>query len=182
MTSGQHRVFFALWPDAEIATRLDDIGGLAHSVAGGRRMRRDTLHLTLAFIGAVDAAQVLELQRLAEATALAMAEQGARPAFDLILDQLACWRHNHIVWLGARRVPDELALLADNLTRRVRAAGYQLDVRPFAAHITLLRNAQCEANLPEIAPLIWHNQGFALMESHLDAGGARYRILSRHGG
>ena len=61
----QHRVFFALWPDDEIARQFDEAGRMAHQSLGGRRMRRETLHLTLAFIGDVPPARLADLRCIA---------------------------------------------------------------------------------------------------------------------
>ena len=45
------RLFFAYWPSAETAQALMDWVRRAHALYGGRMMRSDTLHLTLAFLG-----------------------------------------------------------------------------------------------------------------------------------
>src|SRR5690606_7323542 len=52
------RVFFALWPDARTAAVLSGWAQDAHAMCGGRIMRPDTLHLTLAFLGMVPHARV----------------------------------------------------------------------------------------------------------------------------
>lgn len=179
------RVFFALWPDARTAAALDEIGRAAHASQGGRRMRRDTLHLTLAFIGQVALERIPELQAIAAQAVQELEAAGVSLAFDLVLDKLAAWRHNRIVWLGARQLPPALLALSAALHRRLTEAGYALEQRPFAAHVTLLRNARCDAELPQPEALIWSNRGqqggFVLVRSRLDQAGARYEVLSRHG-
>ena len=50
------RLFFALWPDDATRDALDRTGKWLHRHWGGRRMRADTLHLTLAFLGDTPAA------------------------------------------------------------------------------------------------------------------------------
>ena len=57
------RLFFALWPASALQAKL---AAWAKQVAGrGRAMRRENLHLTLAFLGATDAALVPDLIALA---------------------------------------------------------------------------------------------------------------------
>jgi 2'-5' RNA ligase len=160
------RVFFALWPDAGIAKRLHELGGEAHALCGGRRMQRDTLHLTLAFIGDVSPERLLDL--------LSVGDRVGAAAFTLVLDRLGGWRHNRIVWAGASEVPAPLAALVGRLNDELAAAGFPVEQRRFAAHVTLLRNARTA--LPErgVEPLDWRVDGFALMASQRYADGARY--------
>ena len=48
------RLFFALWPPEDLQAKL---AAWANKAAGkGRAMRRENIHLTLAFLGATDAA------------------------------------------------------------------------------------------------------------------------------
>lgn len=179
------RVFFALWPEGEVARQLADIGHQAQAQQGGRTMARATLHLTLAFIGGVTPEEMPKLQAVAEAVVVELTAAGHCLDFDLVLDKLAAWQHKHIVWLGSSQLPPALPALAEALHRRLTEAGYTLEARPFAAHITLLRNAACGTPLIQPQPVLWSNRGdhggFVLVRSCPDAGGAHYRILSRHG-
>jgi 2'-5' RNA ligase len=177
------RIFFALWPAPEVAKRLHALAAAAHAACGGRRMKRDTLHLTLAFLGEVDA----ERFDLACAAADVAAKVGAGDAPQevplggtvLRIDRLAYWKHNHIVWAGCDEVPAPLAALAADLGAALREAGFALDSRPFAAHVTLLRNASCGRELPAVEPFDWPVREFVLVESRLDPQGARYEIVRR---
>jgi len=169
----RRRIFFALWPDAAVARQLHALGGTAHAVCGGRLMRRDTLHLTLAFLGDVDDAQF----DAACAAADAAAERVGAGGTALTVDRLACWKHNHIVWAGCDTVPAPVASLAAELEAALRQRGFQLDSRPFAAHVTLLRNANCGGDLPLPAPFEWPLRDFVLVRSRPDPAGARYEIV-----
>lgn len=132
-------------------------------------MRRETLHLTLAFLGAVPAV------RFGDATAVASAM--SFDAFPLALDRLAYWKHNRILWCGGESPP--LAALATALGDGLRAAGFQIEARPFVAHMTLLRNARCPAPPALEAPIAWPVTEFTLVESALERTGARYEIVGR---
>jgi 2'-5' RNA ligase len=172
MAEPVRRLFFALWPPATVAARLHELALSAQLLCGGRAMRRDTLHVTLAFLGAIP------VSRVAQAEAAADAVAGAR--FDLELDRLACWKHNHIVWAGSGEMPPPLERLAADLAMRLRTAGFTLDARRFAVHATLLRNADCAGSLPKVLEAIrWPVDDFALVESHGGAGGVRYEVVRR---
>ena len=55
------RLFFALWPSAELRRRLHALALRYQRLHGGRAMRAETLHLTLLFLGEVPRAQIASL-------------------------------------------------------------------------------------------------------------------------
>ena len=122
------RLFFALWPDDATRAALNRTGNWLHQHWGGRRMRADTLHLTLAFLGSTPAGQLDELA--------ACADTVQADAFELLLDRPGYWRHNRIGWLGASRTPPHYAELAGALNAALQAAGYSIDApcHPVAQH------------------------------------------------
>lgn len=135
-------------------------------------MRRDSLHLTLAFIGAVLPEQLALLHKIA-------AGVHAEP-YDLKLDRLGWWPHNRILWTGCGTPPPRQHRLFEALAGPLAAAGFKLDQRPHMPHITLVRNARCDRGLPEmITPIRWHVGEFTLVESLLQPSGALYRVLGR---
>lgn len=171
MTEPRHRVFFALWPDAAALDALEAAARAGRARCGGRPMRRDSLHLTLAFIGAVDAARLALLREIAAGIA-------AEP-YELVLDRLGWWAHNRILWAGCRAAPCGQRRLFEVLAGALTAAGFQLDPRPHVPHLTLLRQARCDG-LPELAaPIRWRVGEFTLAASRLEPDGARYRVLAR---
>jgi hypothetical protein len=60
-----HRVFFALWPDDEATAHLSALAHELTTRGGGRVMRPASLHLTLAFVGAVTPSQLPGLEEIA---------------------------------------------------------------------------------------------------------------------
>lgn len=169
-----HRVFFALWPDDDVARQFDEAGRQAHQALGGRRMRRETLHLTLAFVGDVAPERLAALREIAGSTRL--------PAFGLLFDRGQCLARKKIFWAAAGTVPPVLHELAASLAARLGAADFRTEERPFAAHVTLLRHARCEKgkDLPAGNLRIdWPVRDFVLVESDLKPEGATYRILQR---
>jgi RNA 2',3'-cyclic 3'-phosphodiesterase len=164
------RCFFAVWPDDSVLESLHRVAVDAHKTCGGRVMRRDTLHLTLAFLGDIPVARVTDAKRVADRITAA--------PFDLAIDSLGYWRHNRILWAGGA-VPPRLTFIAEALGEGLRAAGFSLDMRPFAPHVTLLRDAVC-AETPDLPKSIdWPVREFVLAESSRGHEGARYEAISR---
>ncbi len=164
------RLFFALWPDAATRAALHRTGKWLHRHWGGRRMRADTLHITLAFIGATPGERVAAL--------IACGDAVATDAYALTLDQAGYWRHNRIGWLGAQRMPPQHVELVDTLNERLHAARFPVDARPHVPHVTLLRNTS-GGDIPQCRPISWAVGEFALVKSVTDPDGAHYTVIQR---
>lgn len=163
------RTFFALWPDARVRAELASAARRMHRVSHGRRTRDDSFHLTLVFVGEVDVQHVPRL--------LSPPAEVFTSAFLLTLDHWGCWARNGIGWAAPSHIPDPLRDLAENLAGWLRGAGFELEHRAFAPHVTLLRKAQC-APLPDsMAPIEWQVGEFALIHSQPAPGGTRYETL-----
>lgn len=175
MATETARVFFALWPSTALADDLAGLAGQLAPICDGRPTRADTIHLTLAFIGEIDAARLPELAAAAEGLSV--------PPFTLTLDRLGHWPHNRIVWAGCGAPPAELGELAAALRTRLMAAGFAVDrgKTGFFPHVTLLRKAT--ASPPTDAPALmqqWQCRSFVLVRSQRSADGSRYRIVQSY--
>ena len=166
------RLFFAIWPDDATRERLATLSGAAHAAFGGRRMPADNLHMTLAFLGDVAPTRVDSVLRAGDGL-------HRLRALSMSIDQLRCWRHNRIVWCGPTAFPAALGDIAEQLGQRLAEEGFRLDARPFAAHATLLRNADCSRAAPAFDAFEWKVNRIVLVESSLAAAGARYAIVGR---
>jgi 2'-5' RNA ligase len=163
-------LFFALWPEASVQAALGALSREAQTHSGGRAIAQENIHLTLFFVGGFDRARI---QTLEQAAASAHGE-----AFSLVLDRLGYWRHNRIVWAGARECPAELAKLASTLSAALAQAGVHGEDRPYVPHVTLLRNAERRPPHTTIQPCSWRVNDFVLMESISAGGGVRYQPLA----
>jgi len=177
-SGGKVRVFFALWPNASTAACLHAIAQQWHRSLGGRVTREDSLHATLVFIGDI------ALDRLP--SLLALAEGIQTPAFAMEFDAGGCWQHNHIAYLGMHRIPAALQNLQSELAARVKAAGFEIEKRPFSPHITLIRKAECgnatkenPINKNPAEPVTWTVRDFVLVKSSISANGSRYEQIGR---
>jgi 2'-5' RNA ligase len=164
------RLFFALWPDDATQDALYRSGKWLHKHWGGRLMRRDTLHITLAFLGRTP---VEQLDTLA-----ACADTARTDAFELHLDQTGYWRHNRIGWLGASETPPQHFELVNTLNAALQAAGFPVDARPHVPHITLLRNT-AGGDVPACKPVRWPVNDFVLVKSVTESDGAHYEVIRR---
>jgi len=169
LSASTQRLFFALWPDARVRAELAQAAQRMHRAVEGRCSRDDSLHLTLAFLGDVDAKYLPRL--------LAPPVVVLTPAFLLKLDQWGCWSRNGIGWAASSRLPDSLRDLAENLEGWLRSAGLDLERRTFTPHVTLVRKAQCAPLPDDMAPIAWHVSEFVLIHSQLQPGGSCYRTL-----
>jgi len=163
------RLFFALWPPAGLAEQL---AALARQIGGGRATRADTIHLTLAFLGAVPVDR-LDALRAVAATIEA-------PAFELHIDRLGYWAHKHLLWAGCAPEP-ALAGLVDLLRCALQNAGFaEVDGKrqEFFPHVTLLRKLAEKAQ-PGDCPQLdrWPCQRFVLVRSRLSAAGSVYETI-----
>ena len=125
------RLFFALWPPEDLQGRL---ASWARDAAGrGRAMRRENIHLTLAFLGATDSALLSLLDECARTVRFA--------PLPLTLDRVGYWKHNRIIWCGPEDEPQVLTALVADLRAALDRAGISYDPKPFASHLTLVRKS-----------------------------------------
>ena len=163
----RERLFFALWPDD--ATR-DALASLARGALGdgnGRLVAPENLHLTLAFLGGVDAAF--------RACAERAAEQVSALGFTLSLAHTGCWPRAQVLWSAPEATPDALSELASALNGALHECGYAPEARPFRAHVTLARKVRGRRRATPHAPVDWRVDAFHLVASHTHPDGARYR-------
>lgn len=160
------RVFFALWPDEAVRDQLDLAGRKLHEALGGRRMRRENLHLTLVFLGNIPP------KRLPDA--IAAAEGVEIVPFSIDFDRYFCWKHNRVGFLAPSLVPPLLQDLVRTLGERLSDRGFDFDDRPYVPHLTLVRDARCNRRPPEPAPVSWPVQDFVLVRSEIGTEGVCY--------
>ncbi|HLQ26101.1 MAG TPA: RNA 2',3'-cyclic phosphodiesterase [Acidiferrobacterales bacterium] len=162
------RLFFALWPDERTRARLLSVGA-PPDAAAGRWLAGSHLHLTLVFLGNVDARRQDCVQQAASGIT------GKR--FDLVLDVLGYWRHSHILWLGAGQTPSELLSLVDALHANLANCGFVAEARAYHPHITLARKLRKNLAGTAIAAVCWPVDRFVLVESSQERGGVKYEIV-----
>ncbi|MDX1536278.1 RNA 2',3'-cyclic phosphodiesterase [Arsukibacterium sp.] len=130
----------------------------------------DNLHLTLFFLGEVDAQQQ---QRL-----VAAASQIDRPAFVLTLDHLACFAKPEILYLAPSQIPAPLTALQQQVAALCKAEGFNDIHDKYRPHVTLARHAKCPPALHRpLAPLTLQINQYALYCSARQDDRLQYRPL-----
>lgn len=168
--TGSLRLFFALWPDDEVRKQLGKIQREATLQHRGKVVQVDNLHITLAFLGNVPETDLPCLEN--------MAEHIRFTPFTLQLDHLGVFSRARVLWLGATDVPDALQVLADKVGDGVAGCGFELDKRPFKAHLTLMRKVSHLRDFT-IKPVNWQINSFCLVQSHTYSEGVQYEVIRR---
>ncbi len=160
------RVFFALWPDHRQRDRLRDvINSVARNVEG-RAVERRNWHITLAFLGDIDEAQIPKLKE--------RAGQIETESFRLSFDRLEYWARPKVACLVTPTVPGELERLVSSLNSLMQDFGVIAEDRTYRPHITVSRSARAfvTERLTQRATTEWSN--FKLIESVSSPGGVSY--------
>jgi len=169
------RLFIALEVPDAVASRLERLRG---GVDGARWVERENYHLTLRFIGDVEAPVANEL-----ADAL---EDVRFPAFELMLSGLGAFGGTkpRALWAGVADSP-ELDALQGQIERLCRRLGLAPETRRFTPHVTLARLRK-GARFDSVQRFIVRNNlyrsrpftvsHFALMSSRPSKGGGPYSI------
>ena len=138
------------------------------------------LHLTLKFLGQVDA------RRLEEIAAGLRGAAAGLTAFDAVMAGLGAFpsaSRPRVVWAGVAGGAPGLTELAGRVERACAALGFPPETRPFSPHITLgrVRAPRRDARLADLLAAAARDEfgrsrveGLALMESELSRRGARY--------
>lgn len=164
------RLFFALWPDDDTRQRLCRVQQ-ALAAAGGRRVHPEDLHVTLAFLGQVSAAQL--------PCVTAAADRVEAAPLDLDLDRLGWWRGPRVAWCAPARMPPPLPALVEQLWCALSECGFEREPRPYRPHVTLLRKARPLGDAALSEPIHWQIRDFVLVTSLSAPGAPRYKVLQR---
>lgn len=168
------RAFIALELPEEFS---DDVAGVARALArsvSGRFMRRETYHLTLAFLGEIGEAASRDA-----IAALDAACEGA-PPMELRPQGLGKFGRASDATLWLSISPETgLSELAAAVRGELARRGVPYDEKPFVPHITLARRARLpRGELPGLAfPLPAEARRATLFKSILSADGATYKPL-----
>ena len=161
------RLFFALWPDDALRRRLERLATELAQRAQGKAIPAAKLHMTLAFLGEVS------VERLPAALDAASRVKGE--AFELHLDEVGALRSAPVAWVGSARGHPACTALQSALAAALRDAAFELESRPFAAHLTLARRIARPVAREPIAPIAWRVRDFALVAS--DTGKGTYEVV-----
>ncbi|MES2880140.1 MAG: RNA 2',3'-cyclic phosphodiesterase [Pseudomonadota bacterium] len=163
------RLFLALWPDEGVKEQLAEHANQWTWSSGCAPYAPADWHVTLHFIGDVDADRVEDIS-----TSAGVPFQ----PFELILDQPRLWPHGLAV-LCATEVPMPLLALYDRLGNVLRGLDLPVETRPYQPHATLARRAGAAIPPTASAPVVWWVRRFALVISTGDRE-QRYRVIRQY--
>jgi RNA 2',3'-cyclic 3'-phosphodiesterase len=158
----------------------DALGAISTGIPGAAWTPNDNMHITLRFIGEVDAAAAHDIDDML---------LGVRPpAFDLTIEGVGHFgplREARLLWAGVPRIAP-LVHLRDKVESAVVRAGQPPETRKFVPHVTLARikgetghhlaNFLAENSLLRLGPFpVTH---FTLFRSHLKRSGSVYEPLA----
>lgn len=146
-------------------------------------VRPENLHLTLKFLGQVEEGRLGAIGK-----AVAQAVTGCGPVH-LVFQGLGAFprpREARVVWIGLSHGAEALAALQARIEAALESLGLAPEARPFTAHLTLgrvrgpahreqLARALTGATTEALGEMVLDR--IELMQSNLNAGGARYSIL-----
>ena len=167
-----YRLFFALWPPAEVQGLLYRRAVMLSRQFGGRPTRCENLHVTLHFIGPVERERVADFK--------AAAEKIESSSFHLQLERLTLRRRQKMLWAMPEQPPEALLTLQGELGRVLaERCAFVPEKRAYQPHVTMLRKLTVFAEPPAWQQLAWQVRDFCLVESRQAADGVHYRVLQR---
>lgn len=165
------RLFFALWPDAQVRDGLDAFQSELPRHHRIKTTHAEDMHVTLAFLGDVDAEH--------RACVEAVADRIETPAFDFVIDQVGFWRRPRILWCGPTQTPDPLQTLVRGLWNGLEDCGFEPERRAYFAHVTLARKARPVRFRTVEQALRWPVRDFVLVASRPGGTPPHYQVLRR---
>jgi 2'-5' RNA ligase len=165
------RCFIAAWPTNDTRAALYRLAvELKDRVERGRPMQARNIHLTLAFIGELDAAKSTDLARACRKL--------SSDIFEWSIDTVGSFARARVVWAGGP-VGQPLADTVARARNLLDSVGIAYDRRPFVPHVTLFRDVRhFEAGGRVEPPLRWATEHIALYAADRDAHGPLYRRIS----
>ena len=133
-----------------------------------RRIPASQFHLTLRFLGQLNATQYNSLLRQLPTLTL--------PSFTLQLDQLGYFPGPNVLWLGPSVIPQALSDIYQDLLLRCASLRLAPPHKAYRPHISLYRQTALPdvAALPNINPIIFRPRQLALYRSVPSALGRNY--------
>jgi len=170
--AAKKRLFFGLTPEKEVHDQLIKLSKSFPTVKGVRPVPNDNLHLTLQFLGYLEANEhkCLEQKML----------QTFVQSFSLRFDLYGHFKSSQTLWLGCSTYPRELTRLVNHLKSIAESCGTKTQDQVFKPHVTLFKKVE-KAEFPDVPFIVnWRAREFHLIESVPHENTTRYNILMTH--
>jgi RNA 2',3'-cyclic 3'-phosphodiesterase len=158
------RLFFALWPDVDAATRLARVATSLNLTSPGRLVDAKNYHVTLAFIGEVAESRLAVLRQVGGSL--------QAPRCNFALDSLEYWPQSRVVVAAAQETPPGLVSLWTQLHDSTGLPRAQL-----RAHVTLARKVAQPPVVQAMSPILWRATRFSLVRSETGGAESAYTVV-----
>jgi len=172
MTATHERLFFALWPDADVRREIARQYRQHAPQAGlGRAVKSANLHLTLHFLGNIPSSQI--------DCFIQHAQRVQHKPFEISLQNFGYFKKSKVLWMGCSAVSPALLELQQVLGTEIAHCGYRLEKRRFYPHVTLARKVDKAVTASRIPTIFWSVNEFVLVRSLTHSEGVEYQVRNR---
>jgi 2'-5' RNA ligase len=158
------RLFFALWPDVDAATRLARVAATLELTRPGRLVDTKSYHVTLAFLGEVAESRLAVLRQVGGSL--------QAPRCTIALESLEFWPPSQVVVAAAQETPPSLLSLWTQLHDSTGLPRAQL-----RAHVTLARKVAQPPVMQTMSPILWRATRFSLVRSETGGAESAYTVV-----
>jgi 2'-5' RNA ligase len=158
------RLFFALWPDADVTQQLSRVACRLNLDSASRRVDPKNYHVTLAFVGEAAAPRLAVLQQIGRSL--------RAPRFAFACDSLEYWQRSQVVVAAAQVVPPALRDFWMSLNDAIG-----LPLERLRAHVTLARKVAQAPVLQAMSSIVWRAASFSLIRSDTGGTESAYTVL-----
>jgi 2'-5' RNA ligase len=143
------RTFICIEIPDSIKGRIDQLQNTLKAIdAQVSWTKPSNIHLTLKFLGAVEAARIPRVAKAVERAAAGINQ------FEIEVSGTGCFpspRSPRVLWIGFSELPEPLQQLYANLEDELAREGFDREKRKFSPHLTIgrLRGPKNAARLPE---------------------------------
>ena len=165
------RLFFALWPEADVVRQFAHTASQMTLTNPGRLVNPGNYHLTLAFIGEVDASTLPVLRQIGAAQRASCC--------NIVFDGVEYWPKPEVIVSTAGEIPNALGELSAQLYEALlrQCLVTRSPERPLRAHVTLARKVSQAPVLPTMSSFLWPVNSFGLASSNTTGVQSVYTVL-----
>ena len=174
------RLFLAVAVPAEVLRVVDEaVAPHRERVSGARWAPLENQHVTLMFLGSVDAGTRDAVTDACSSVADRLAPAGVRVSG---LGAFPTSRRARVLWAGLEDDEELLTRIASNLDETLGPIGFAAEKRAFTPHLTLARFRTPGAVGDMVNAVTLRTEAFAveafhMFRSHLSPKGARYEVV-----